>query len=62
MSAKKLPKCTPDPRNKTQASVTLHQGNNCGGSNPANITKRWSGKNLTNRVFLFFCPLFFRST
>jgi len=38
MSAKKLPKCTPDSANKTQASATLHQGNNYGGSNPVNVT------------------------
>ncbi len=40
MSVKKLPKCTPDPENKTQASVTLHQGINCGGSNPVNVTSK----------------------
>jgi hypothetical protein len=38
MSAKKLPKCTPGPKNKTQTSVTLHQGNNYCGSNPVNVT------------------------
>ncbi len=41
MSAKKLPKCTPDPENKTQASVTLHQENNSDGSNPVNVTISW---------------------
>ena len=38
MSAEKLPQYTLDPENKTQASATLHQGNNCGGSNPVNVT------------------------
>ncbi len=43
MSAKKLPKCTPDPENKTQASVTLHQENNSDGSNPVNVTISLNG-------------------
>ncbi len=38
MSAKKLPKFDTDPENKTMASSTLHQGNNCVGSNPVNVT------------------------
>lgn len=38
MSAENLPQCTPDPENKTQALVTFHQGKNCGGSNPVNVT------------------------
>jgi len=42
MSAKKPPKCTPDPENKPQASATLHQENNCAGSNPVNVTISWS--------------------
>ena len=52
MSAKKLPKCTPDPANKTQASATLHQGNNCGGSNPVNVTISWNGPVL---AFFLLC-------
>ncbi len=62
MSAEKLPKCTPDPENKAQASATLHQGNNCDGSNPVNVTKSWSGKKVNESGSPIFLPSFFRST
>ncbi len=62
MSAKKLPKCTPDAENKTQASATLYQGINCNDSNPANVTKRWSGKKVNQLGSSIFLPSFFRST
>jgi hypothetical protein len=35
---KNYPNVPPDPENKTQASATLHQGNNYCGSNPVNVT------------------------
>ena len=38
MTIKKMFKYNPEFKNKTWASVTLHQGNNCGGSNPVNVT------------------------
>ena len=62
MLAEKLLKCTPDSENKIKASATLHQGNNCGGSNPANITKSWSGKKANESGSPIFLPSFFRST
>jgi hypothetical protein len=52
MSAEKLPQYTPDHKNKTQASATLHQGNNCGGSNPVNVTISWNGPML---AFFWLC-------
>lgn len=52
MSAEKIPQCTPDHKNKTQASATLHQGNNCGGSNPVNVTISWSRPAL---AFFWLC-------
>ena len=57
MSAKKLPKYTPDADNKIQASATLPQGTHCGGSNPVNVTISWSGTVL---AFFWLCEL--RST
>jgi len=52
MPDKKLSKCIPDPGNKTQASATLHQGNNCGGSNPVNVTISSNGPVL---AFFWLC-------
>ena len=53
MTIKNRIKSDTGPGNKTEASATLHQGNNCDDANPVNVTMKFE----RTCVDIFFLPV-----